>query len=144
MATDNSRDVSNPSIPAALGPLETEVMDLVWSRGEATVREVYRVLLTRREIAYTTVMTIMSHLANKGALRRRQQGRAYVYVPAFSRDEFDRARMTDIVDRVLGRFSEPVMAYLVDRMAQVDPQRLAEQEEAIARLRRKGKEPPSD
>jgi len=105
---------------------------------------VYRVLLTRREIAYTTVMTIMSNLTSKGVLSRHRQGRAYVYIPAFSRDEFTRARVVEIVDSMLGRFTEPAMSYLVDRMAQVDPQRLAELEEAITRLRRKDKEMSSD
>ena len=141
---DRSRDVSNSSTSLALGPLETEVMDLVWELRKATVRDVYRVLLTRREIAYTTVMTIMSNLTSKGVLSRHRQGRAYVYIPAFSRDEFTRARVVEIVDSMLGRFTEPAMSYLVDRMAQVDPQRLAELEEAITRLRRRDKEMSSD
>lgn len=133
-----SRDSkSSPSM--MLGTLETEVMYLVWDLGEVTVRDVYRTLLTRREIAYTTVMTIMSNLNRKGLLSRRQQGRAYVYEPVFAKDEFVRAKVSQIVDTMFNQFTEPAITYLVDHMAKVDPKRLSKLEEAIARLRSKEK-----
>ena len=117
-------------------------MDVVWSCGNSTVRDIHRLLSKRREIAYTTVMTIMGNLTKKGVLRCARQDRAYVYSPAVTRDQFTRARIAQIVDGILHRFSEPAMTYLVNRMAQVDPQRLTELEEAIAELRRKAKESP--
>ncbi|MDO8490709.1 MAG: BlaI/MecI/CopY family transcriptional regulator [Dehalococcoidia bacterium] len=136
MPAERSREGSSSAAAVVLGPLETEVMDLVWARGEVTVRDVYKVLLTRREIAYTTVMTVMGNLAGKGVLRRNSRGRTYVYASALSRDEFTRSRIAHIVDNMFGRFTEPAMTYLVDRMAEVDPERLAELEKAIARLRK--------
>lgn len=141
---DRTGNANGSPKPITLGPLESEVMDLVWNLGEAKVRDVYRVLLKKREIAYTTVMTIMGNLASKGALNRHWQNRAYVYVPAVSRDDFARAKVIEIVDNILDVFTEPAMAYLVDRMAQVDPQRLAELEKAIARLRKQRKAPSGD
>lgn len=116
-------------------------MDLVWEMEEATVRDVYEVLLRRRGIAYTTVMTIMGNLAKKGLLHRRTDNRAYVYSPALSKDAFARAGVSKMVDDMVSRFAAPVVTYLVDHMAEVDPDRLAELEEAISRLRKKGKEP---
>ena len=135
---------SNFPASISLGPLETEVMNLVWSSEEVTVRDVYRVLLTRREIAYTTVMTIMSNLNKKGMLERHLQGRAYIYTPVVSRDEFTRNKIDEIVESMLNRFTEPAMIYLVDRLVQIDPQRLSELEEAITSLRNKEKELSSD
>lgn len=136
---DITGDTYGPLTSVVLGPLETEVMYLVWDLGEVTVRGVYQALLSRREIAYTTVMTIMSNLARKRVLNRRRQGRAYLYVPVLTKDQFVRARVSGIVDGILDRFAEPAMTYLVDRMAKVDPQKLAELEEAIAHLREKEK-----
>ena len=138
---DSPKGTGGPSVPSSLGPLEAEVMDLVWDMGEATVRDVYEVLRGRRDIAYTTVMTIMGNLARKRLLDRHTRNRAYVYAPALSKDEFARAGVFKMVDDMVGRFAAPVLTYLVDRMAEVDPQRLAELEEAITRLRKRGKEP---
>lgn len=55
-----------------LGPLEAEVMRLVWEKGEVQVEEVHQALLWDRKIAYTTVMTVMSRLSTKGVLTRRK------------------------------------------------------------------------
>ena len=136
-----SKTKVNEKLPAAisLGPVETEIMQLVWEMGEAKVRDIYQVLLSRRQIAYTTVMTILGNLANKGVLVRRQHGRAYVYTPVVSKDEFARVKIGEIVDNLLNRLSEPAITYFVERIAEVDPPRLAELEETIARLRKKDK-----
>ena len=64
-------------------------MDRLWSWGRpATVRDVVDDLQTYREIAYTTVMTVMDNLYRKGALRRQKDGRAWLYEPVRSRDEY--------------------------------------------------------
>lgn len=70
-----------------LGPLETEILRLVWEMGEVQVDVVHRVLAEQRPIAYTTVMTVMGRLATRGLLSRRKEGRAYVYWAAVSREE---------------------------------------------------------
>ncbi|WP_256790084.1 MULTISPECIES: BlaI/MecI/CopY family transcriptional regulator [Frankia] len=70
-----------------LGDLEAVVMDRMWSAGEPrTVRGVYEELLEQRRIAYTTVMTVMDNLHRKGWLRRRRDGRAYLYEAVRSRE----------------------------------------------------------
>jgi predicted transcriptional regulator len=58
---------------------ELEIMKVVWERGSATVREVYEELLKQRKIAYTTVMTMMGILEQKGRLNKEVSERAYVY-----------------------------------------------------------------
>lgn len=62
-----------------MGELEAEIMECVWELGPASVKDVHGCLQERREIAYTTVMTVMSRLANKGLLISRPEGRAYIY-----------------------------------------------------------------
>lgn len=130
-----SKKNNNRSAPVTLGPLETEIMEEVWNLGEASVRDIYQVLLSRRQIAYTTVMTILGNLVNKGVLVRRAHGRAYVYTPRVSKDEFIRGRISDIVDNLLNRLADPAITYFAERLAEVDPHKLTELEATIARLR---------
>src|SRR3979411_272764 len=85
---------------AFLGPLETDVMERLWKRRHATVRDVVDDLGKSRSLAYTTVMTIMTRLHAKGLLVRDRDGKTYVYRPAFSRDEH-RARLSQDLVRGL-------------------------------------------
>jgi predicted transcriptional regulator len=81
-----------------LGELEQAVMDVLWSRDEpVTVREVLA-SLSGRELAYTTVMTVLDRLARKGLVRRELDGRAWRYVPAASRDAFVAELMLQALD----------------------------------------------
>lgn len=71
-----------------LGPLERAVMEHVWNHGRAvTVREVFEALAGKRQLAYTTVMTIMERLWRKGLLSRRKVGRPYLYEAKRTRAE---------------------------------------------------------
>ena len=72
-------------------------MEIVWDRGDATVRDVHDALSRRRKVAYTTVMTVLTRLFEKGLVTRAQQGRAFAYRPAQSRSELAAQRMRDIL-----------------------------------------------
>ena len=80
---------------------ELQIMDIIW-RHEAgvTVRDVYEALREQRPIAYTTVMTMMKILEDKGYLKRTQVDRAYVYRPTRPRQQVVGAMVRDFVDRV--------------------------------------------
>jgi predicted transcriptional regulator len=108
--------------------LELEIMKLVWDLQTATVRDVYEVLLRRRKIAYTTVMTMMSVLETKKYLKKRAQDRAYVYQATRPRSQVIKAMVREFVDRVFDGAAEPLMVQLIkDR-------RLSKKElEALAR-----------
>ena len=71
-----------------LGDLELAIMQIVWTRDEVTVRQVWAALQPQRALAYTTVMTVMSRLAQKGVLVVRKQGKTYYYRAAATADEF--------------------------------------------------------
>jgi predicted transcriptional regulator len=82
-----------------LGDLEAEIMDRLWSWSRpATVRELVDDLNLVRPIAYTTVMTVADILHNKGHLRRRKLGRAWLYEPVRSREEYTAALMADALN----------------------------------------------
>ena len=101
-------------IDGLLGPLETEVMETVWSLGETTVRDVHAALAPRRDLAYTTIMTTMARLAAKGLLLRDTTGLAHRYRPSVSRDEYARSTVTSVVDWLVDSFPEPAMSYFVE------------------------------
>jgi BlaI family transcriptional regulator, penicillinase repressor len=93
---------------------ELEIMKVVWELRQATVRGVYEKLRDRRPIAYTTVMTMMNILEQKGFLKKRPaEGRAYVYQSARPRKQVIRSMVREFVDRVFNGAAEPLMVQLV-------------------------------
>ena len=92
---------------------ELEIMKIVWDLGPATVRGVYEALLERRKIAYTTVMTMMNILEDKGYLKKRAAERAYVYQAARPKSQVIKAMLQDFVNRVFDGSAEPLLVQLV-------------------------------
>lgn len=103
-----------------LGPLEAAVMERLWKRGSATVRDVVEDLGHTRALAYTTVMTIMTRLHAKGLLERVRDGKTYVYRPAFSREEHRERLSRDLVRGLVDEFGEVALAHFVAELDGVD------------------------
>jgi predicted transcriptional regulator len=98
-----------------LAPLELECLTALWPMGEATVRDIHRELAAARPRAYTTVLTIMDRLAQKGIVARRKVGRAFLYQANLSADE---ARVKAVEKIVAGFFdgsSDALAAHLAAR-----------------------------
>src|SRR4029077_17017981 len=93
---------------------ELEIMQGVWKLGSTAVREVYEALRERRTVAYTSVMTMMGILEQKGHLRRQRSERAYVYQPAKPRSQVVGAMVRDFVDRVFQGAAKPLVVHLVE------------------------------
>lgn len=89
-------------------------MKIVWDRGNATVRDVYETLLERRRVAYTSVMTMMNILEQKGHLKRKQVDRAYLYESTKPRAQVTRGMVREFVDRVFNGSAEPLLLHLVE------------------------------
>jgi predicted transcriptional regulator len=107
-----------------LGPLETEIMQLLWKEQTGTVKKVHKSLQQRRDIAYTTVMTTMSRLAEKGVLLRSREGLAYVYRPAITETEFIVMVVQQVLDGLLDDYSDITINYVVEYLARNDPTQL--------------------
>lgn len=120
-----------PLLADVLGPLENDVMDVVWERREATVRDVHAALKRRREIAYTTVMTTMGRLAEKGFLRRAEDQPAYRYFPVVSREQYEKSTVKSVVDWLISHFREPAVAYFIDRVESEDSLVIEQLKDAI-------------
>lgn len=118
-------------LAGVLGPLEAEVMEAVWSQGEVTVRDVQQALLTNRPVAYTTVMTTMGRLADKGFLRRMESQPAHRYTALLSREQYADTAVKSVLDWLLGTFGDPAVAYFVNSVKNEDEHVIERLQEAI-------------
>jgi predicted transcriptional regulator len=120
-----------------LGPLEIQLMEVVWNCGESSVREVVEKLDNR--LAYTTVMTTLDRLYKKGLLDRRKSDRAFVYTARLSSDEWERQRAGDLVAGFLAGpqpSRDLLLSSLVDAVGHYDAMLLDRLEEKIRDKRR--------
>ena len=95
-----------------LTPLELEIMQVLWESGPCTVAEVQPKL--KAELAYTTVQTMLNVLLRKNKVKRVQEGRAYRYRPAVSRERASGSALSDLVKRMFGGSSEALLMAMVD------------------------------
>lgn len=123
--------------PTRLGELEAEIMQVVWQQGHATVQDVQRALQPTRASAYTTVMTVMGRLADKGLLARHKEGRAYVYRAAVEQHAVAGSLLAALVGRVFDGSSSRAIAHLLEADAEVDDAELERLEQLIRDKRRR-------
>jgi len=97
-----------------LGPLEQRVMEALWKVGRGTVRDVLEKLPRSQRPAYTTLMTIMVRLHEKGLLRRTPKGNAFVYEPTLSEEDFIAEKSRKAVRDVLQRFGDLAFAHFLE------------------------------
>ena len=111
-----------------LTPQELAIMKVVWRTDEATVRDVHQALSSKRPIAYTTVMTMMGVLEEKGFLKKTVGERAHVYRPAKPRHQVLGAMVRDFVDRVFDGASDALLVHLAkDNRLTAKQRRLVQQ-----------------
>lgn len=111
-----------PGLRKLLGDLEADIMEAVWRREGAnvTVREIHEELASQREVAYTTVMTVMGNLAKKGLLAVEKAGKAHDYRATQTREEFTENAVARIVDELMRDFSTPAIAHFTRALKKKD------------------------
>ncbi len=119
-----------------LHELEAAIMDVVWGRklSSFAVSDILAVLEKQRDIAYTTIMTTVVRLHDKGLLDRRRDGKRYLYSPKLSREEFMESTARTVLDEALG--GRQAIAMLAERVSEASARDLDELE-ALIRQRRK-------
>ena len=129
----------NPVLPvAALGALETEVMEAIWRRGaELRVRDVHARLEAR--LAYTTVMTTMDRLYKKGLLERRKAGRAFLYSARVTRRQLAFHAGAGLIRDLIESEGEPALSFLVDAVTDRDRELLDRLERLVREKKRQAK-----
>ncbi len=100
---------------------ELQIMKVVWDRGAATVKEVCDVISQKKPTAYTTVLTLMGILEDKGALTHVRAGRAYIYKPLLSRQQATRNQIHDVATRFFdGRAEKMIESVLESELPMAD------------------------
>jgi predicted transcriptional regulator len=112
----------------AMSPAETEVLRLVWDSREATVQQVYDALPADRQVTYVTVATLLRRLEEKGYLKHRVRGKAFVYAPAAKKEDVIKTTIGDLVQRLFGGNPVPLMQHLAlhNEITDEDIERLKE------------------
>ncbi len=127
------------------GHLESEIMEIIWHKDcEVCVRDVYEELAARREIAYTTVMTIMGRLADKKILTKRKAGNTSYYLPVMSRHEFTETVVGNVVDSLLEDFADATLAHFISRVDEKDRATIEKLEKMLAATKRDGEDGAAD
>ncbi len=98
----------------AMSPAETEILRLVWQLEQATVQGVCDALPHKRKIAYKTVQTLLRRLEEKGYLKHRIEGKAYLFSPAIDRKAVVKRTVLDFLDRLFGGDPRPLMQFLAE------------------------------
>ena len=128
---------NDPVQEFSLGRLEFDLMQILWSRGESSVRDVVQEL--DRPLAYTTVMTTLDRLYKKGLLTRHMQERAFVYSARLSHQEWERRRAEGIMSSFLSGSAasrDLMLSSFLDAVGQHDAVLLDELEKKIRRKRK--------
>ena len=112
----------------AMSRAETEILRLVWQTPEATVQQVYDALPANRKVTYVTVATLLRRLEEKGYLKHRLHGKAFVYAPAAKKEDVIRRTISDLVERLFGGNPVPLMQHLAQHsgISDEDIERLKE------------------
>jgi len=120
-----------------LTPLELEIMKVLWETGPANVQTVQQGL--ERELAYTTVQTMLNVLHRKNKVTRKLKEKAYFYRPAVSRSQVMKQTVGDLVDRMFGGSAESLVMSLLETR-RITPETLARLNAAIDREAKDGRD----
>lgn len=107
-----------------LGTLEKDIMGVLWERGESSVKGILDSFPDKRDVSYSTVITVTNRMVGKGLLKKRKDGKAYFYRPAYNKDQFLELVSKKIVEGVSSFSLQSAMVHFVDYMAQVDPEKI--------------------
>ncbi len=107
-------------VKQVLGELEADVMNLLWQQPNQSVVQVEERLRRKRDIAHTTVLTTLDRMHRKGYLSRKKQGKAFIYSPRYTREEFERGLAQEVLSALLVGMGEPVLSTFIDLVGEDD------------------------
>lgn len=117
-------------------PAELEVLQIIWEHGPSTVREVMNLLKPKRPRAYTSVMSLMNVMAEKGLLNQEPKGRAFIYSAKVSRDKTQSSMLSDLLNRAFDGSANALVAHLLQQ-AEPNSEELDEIHKTITKFTRK-------
>lgn len=117
-------------------PAELEVLQIIWEDGPCTVREVMNLLKPKRPRAYTSVMSLMNVMAEKGLLNQKPKGRAFIYSAKVSQDKTQSSMLSDLLNRAFDGSANALVAHLLQQ-TEPNSEELDEIHKTITKFTRK-------
>lgn len=102
-----------------LGPLEQKIMDIVWESEAITVKEVHEKICCQRELAYTTVLTVMERLLKKGFVRKEKTGKSFTYYPKKSKIQTAKRSVEAFLNTMVERYGEEALLAFKDEVQKI-------------------------
>jgi predicted transcriptional regulator len=118
------------------GPLEAKIMDVLWNDVEMTIKDVQQALELEKLTNFNTVMTVMNRLVDKQVLRKRTEGRSFLYQPVLSREEFLTTQSKEMTNELMDEFGSVVVSHMLDALEDVDDALVAKLEQKIKELKK--------
>lgn len=116
MADTREASVSlGATLAKGLGPLEAEILGVIWDMGQATSRDVFEKMREKKRLGQSTVLTVLRRLTNRGILHRDAGGEVYVYSTTVSREELGGKLIDNLVNVIFRGDVDSVIAYLASR-----------------------------
>jgi predicted transcriptional regulator len=114
---------------------ELTILQVLWDRGPTTVREVFKILNSGKEVGYTTVLKLMQIMTEKGLVERDEDCRPQLYRPCFPRELTERQLIKDLVDRAFGGSAKRLVMQALEAK-KASPNELAQIEKLLNKLER--------
>ena len=93
---------------------ELEILNVLWNKSSATVREVHEVLHAKKDVGYTTTLKIMQNMTAKGYLRREQNGKSHIYFPSLKKEEVQENLLDKFLESAFGGSASKLVMHLLD------------------------------
>ncbi|MFJ7509136.1 BlaI/MecI/CopY family transcriptional regulator [Peribacillus simplex] len=118
------------------GPLEANIMEYLWDKGEQSIKSVQQSLELDKPINFNTVMTVMNRLVEKGILEKRSEGRLSLFRPVQSKAEFLEEQSKKLTENLLDEFGGAVISHMLDAMKDADQSLIEKLEQKIQSLKK--------
>lgn len=122
----------------SLGPLETEILEIIWGKGSATVKEVHDCILADpdRELAYASVTTVLNRLTQKGWLACNKEGRSFIWYPLISQPQAKALQAYEQLNQFLAIGNPDIVAAFADSLDQSSVEQLEEIAQKLQAIRK--------
>ncbi len=118
------------------GELESEIMEILWEKNYSSVRDVLEILAKKRKIAYTTVMTVMSRLYDKGLLARElDQSGAYIYTPSLEKKTYLENTSKKAITSLIQKFGDVAVSQFIDLIGEGNIKNMKEWKKKLKKIK---------
>ncbi|MCF6149012.1 MAG: BlaI/MecI/CopY family transcriptional regulator [Candidatus Kuenenia sp.] len=107
-----------------LGKLEEDIMNVLWEKGESSVKEILESFPKERIVSYSAVITVTNRMTKKGLLRKRKEKKAFLYKPSYNKEQFYEIVSKAVVEGISGLSLRSAMVNFVEYMSQLNPDKI--------------------